>query len=608
MTTATANNLTTTPGSSTRIADVEEQLNELWAQVADTKDHSAILRATTLNMVLYTNDEQAALTLIGQVSEAHPGRAIVIATNGGQPDSLTAVPTVFCRPSLGSGEARTQVCCEEILITAGSKAIARISGAVQALLLPDLPVYIFREGDALASDPVITSLGELADGLILDSATFGDLPSALHGLAELQARPHFHMQLFDLNWQRLLPWRKALAQAFDGTEDRPLLRLIKEVEIVHHEARAQALLLLGWLASRLDWQLVAGGAGNGDSWTMRNGGGEIVLRLSSADSGSRGLQRVTVKTSRHPVAITLSEADQCLTTADGRALTVRLPPSSVGALVSLILDNPGRDRIFEAAVAVATTLCHETHLISERTGIIVVSDASALAHVAVRKFIQAGQRAIHTNGRFTVALSGGSTPRAIYELLASKTYRDQVAWAKVHVFWGDERDVPMDHQDSNQRMAHETLLTHVSIPSSNIHGIMTGYLPAAEAAARYEGNIRAFFQLAEGQFPTFDLVLLGLGEDGHTASLFPQTEALAARGIFVANPVPQLNTTRLTLTADAINNAANIVFLIAGKAKAEMVHTVFKGKLETDKYPAQRIQPKAGLLTVIVEREAASKL
>ncbi len=598
----------TTAGDTTRIANVEQKLNEIWSQIAEAEGQNAILRATTLNLVLYTNDPTGAPGLIGQISQAHPCRTIVIEVDGSAPEALTASPTVFCRPSLGSGEARTQVCCEEIMIEAGRDAVNRIPGAVQALLLPDLPVYVFHRGGITQSDPIIKNLMEAIDGLVVDSATFEDMAAGMRTMVALRDTPHFHAQLFDLNWERLLPWRRALAHAFDGTNERALFKSIRTVEVAHREARAQALLFFGWLVSRLGWQLIAGGDAN--SWTARSVQGEIAMRLNPVDSGAPGLQKVSITTGEHPLSIAFSDDKSCLIAQDGRVITMRLPPTSDGALISLILDRPDPDQVFDESLSMAVTLASEMHALSQRAGVIIANNPAALARLAAWQIVQAARHAIEKHGRFTIALSGGNTPRSIYELLAHRPYREQVQWSKVHVFWGDERDVPIDHEDSNQRMSREALLKHVPIPPGNIHGIRTGQLPAAEAAARYAADIREFFQLKQGELPDFDMILLGLGEDGHTASLFPHTDALHADGslIFVANAVPQLKTMRLTMTADAINNAENVVFLVSGNAKATVLYTVFKGPLQPDDYPAQRIQPGDGLLTVIADQDAAAKL
>jgi len=601
-------NMITTPGTSTRIGDIESQLNQLWGQIAGAEGQNAILRATTLTLVLYTNDRESAPALIGQISEAHPCRTIVIEIDDTAPDTLIAEPTVFCRPSLGSGSQRTQVCCEEICITAGRDAVSRVPGAVQALLLPDLPVFLFHHGGVSTADPIMSGLTHVIDGLIVDSASVEDIPASMRGLVGLRDMPHFHADPFDLNWHRLLPWRTALAHVFDGTNERQMLKSIQSVEITHNQARAQALLFFGWLISRLGWQLISGGDSN--TWLARSAQGDILLHLDSSEEGAPGLRSVSLTADQAPITITLSEECNCLITSDGHEMTTHLPSLTEGACISMILDAPHRDHVFDDALTTAVMLATDMHVLSQRAGVIVANSPQSLARLAARSFVQAARHAIEKRGRFTVALSGGSTPKAMYELLAQKPYRDQLDWLKIHFFWGDERNVPVDDAESNQRMAREALLNNVPILPGNVHGVQTGDLPAAETAARYAADIRAFFNLKDSELPEFDLILLGLGDDGHTASLFPHTDALRAEAsrIFVANPVPKLNTTRLTLTAGVINNAVSVVFLVSGKTKADMVYTVFKGPLQPDDYPAQMIRPEDGSLTVIADQDAAAKL
>jgi 6-phosphogluconolactonase len=198
------------------------------------------------------------------------------------------------------------------------------------------------------------------------------------------------------------------------------------------------------------------------------------------------------------------------------------------------------------------------------------------------------------------AAAGGSTPKATYEILA-RDYADELDWSKVHVFFGDERTVPPDHEDSNYRMAHEALLSYV--PVGSVHR-MRGELQPAEAAAAYEEELREFFG-ASDEPPSLDLILLGIGEDGHTASLFPETSALEIHDRWVvANPVLKLETTRLTLTVPVINSARAVNFLVAGEGKAEALKQILEGDADALQYPAKLVRPAGGPVW-IVDRAAA---
>jgi 6-phosphogluconolactonase len=230
----------------------------------------------------------------------------------------------------------------------------------------------------------------------------------------------------------------------------------------------------------------------------------------------------------------------------------------------------------------------------------VYADKERLAEAAARLFVERAQRSIDGTGRFAVALAGGSTPQRAYELLAD-AHRDDLDWGKVHVFFGDERGVPPDHEDSNYRMANEALLSRVPVGSAHR---MRGELPPPEAAADYERELRGFF----GGPPVFDLVMLGIGEDGHTASLFPRTPALDATDrLAAANPVEKLGTTRLTLTAPTINASREVVFVVAGGGKAEALKEILEGDADPRDYPAKLIRP-AGDPTWMVDRAAARLL
>jgi 6-phosphogluconolactonase len=229
----------------------------------------------------------------------------------------------------------------------------------------------------------------------------------------------------------------------------------------------------------------------------------------------------------------------------------------------------------------------------------------ALARAAAKHFIALAQEAVGARGRFAVALAGGSTPRAMYALLATGEFATRVDWTRVHIFWGDERCVPPDRPDSNYRMAREALLDHIPIPSDHVHRIQ-GEIEPALAADAYERTLQAFFTPGR---PCFDLILLGLGDDGHTASFFPGTAAIhePTRWV-VGHTVSKLNAWRVTLTPVAINAAANVTFLVSGATKAERLNQVLTGPYQPDVLPAQIVQPVKGRLLWLVDSAAAAQL
>lgn len=225
---------------------------------------------------------------------------------------------------------------------------------------------------------------------------------------------------------------------------------------------------------------------------------------------------------------------------------------------------------------------------------------------AAEEFCRIGEESIRQHGRFSVALSGGSTPKGLHHQLATE-FKSRLPWDKVFFFWGDERHVPPDFPESNFRMAKETLLSELPIPKDHIFR-MAGELPdAQQAAAAYEEILRRHFSAASGSFPRFDFMLQGVGPDGHTASLFPGTKALDERQRWVAgNWVEQHSTWRITVTYPVLNNAANVMFLVEGAGKADIVCRVLKDPAEN--LPSQRVQPVDGNLMWYMDKAAGAKL
>lgn len=230
-------------------------------------------------------------------------------------------------------------------------------------------------------------------------------------------------------------------------------------------------------------------------------------------------------------------------------------------------------------------------------------NSDELALNAAHFLVEQARQAISERGRFLVVLSGGSTPKAMHHILADKL-KDQVEWSKVFVFWGDERSVPPDDDDSNFKMAKDTLLDYVPIPESQIFRIQAELSPQ-DAAADYEQQLKVLFAGAER--PVFDLIFLGMGPDGHTASLFPHTEALKEEDHWVApNYVEKMNTWRITLTAPVINAGRHVVFLVAGASKADVLREVINGPYLPETYPSQLIAPEPGNLTWFLDEAAAA--
>ena len=240
------------------------------------------------------------------------------------------------------------------------------------------------------------------------------------------------------------------------------------------------------------------------------------------------------------------------------------------------------------------------------SNLVVYPDRPSFIDGAADFIVDLAAQAIGERGRFTLALSGGSTPRPIYARLASADYRDRIEWSKVHVFFGDERCVPPDDARSNYRMACEALLDHVSLPPDHIHRIQ-GEIDPAQAALIYEQELQQLFRTSA--FPTFDLICLGLGDNGHTASLFPGTASLREKERWIVPQYVEVMTSwRVTFTAPLINAARNSAFLVEGAGKAEVLWRILNGPYQPDVLPAQLIQPVNGELHWLVDAAAAAKL
>lgn len=236
----------------------------------------------------------------------------------------------------------------------------------------------------------------------------------------------------------------------------------------------------------------------------------------------------------------------------------------------------------------------------------VLSDLEAISHQAASVFADISRSSVAKKGRFAVALSGGSTPRRFYSLLGSDPYRREIQWRHIHLFWADERCVPKEDEESNFGFAYELFLSKISIPASNIHRVK-GEEGPEQGAKDYENDLRKFFGMSG--IPVFDLIVLGMGEDGHTASLFPgskllrETERLAVP-VYVKRP----KIDRVTLTLPVLNNAAQILFLVSGPSKAKTVHQVFGKNEKKKRFPAALIKLSHGITVWLIDREAARNL
>lgn len=241
-----------------------------------------------------------------------------------------------------------------------------------------------------------------------------------------------------------------------------------------------------------------------------------------------------------------------------------------------------------------------------RPGLLVCADAAGVARAAARQFVEWAWQFIAREGSFFVALAGGNTPRELYRLLASEEFRPQVDWAKVHLFWGDERAVPPDHAESNYGMARRELLVHIPMLNANVHRMEADRPNLGRAAQDYEEVLRRHLRLDSRGFPRFHLILLGLGRDGHTASLFPGNRKARDTSRWVSTPlVPKLGSRRMTLTLPVLNAAHNVLFLVTGAEKAEALRDVLAGTSDPP-LPAQLVTVPDGRRIFLADEAAAA--
>jgi 6-phosphogluconolactonase len=239
----------------------------------------------------------------------------------------------------------------------------------------------------------------------------------------------------------------------------------------------------------------------------------------------------------------------------------------------------------------------------------IFPDVNAIAARAADLIVESAATAIQQNNRFTIALAGGSTPKTLYALLAAEPYRSKLPWDKTHLFFGDERHVPPDDKDSNYRMANESLISKLSLKPEQIHRIKSENPDAEKAALEYEQELRASFKLSAGQLPRFDVILIGMGDEGHMLSLFPGTKALHDEGRLVkSNWIGKLYTWRVTVTAPVANNSALAIFMVTKPDKALALKGVLEGPYEPEQLPSQLLHPTNGKTVWLVDTAAAANL
>lgn len=544
-------------------------------------------RLTTTNLVVVcTGPDQARGLgpLLRELCAEFPCRCLVaILDPQAEPQDMQGWASLTCHPY-----RRQHMCCEQVILYCPGGQGESIPSLVSATLLPEVPTLSWWRGDPPLGSQFLEQLLELSDRVVFDSADFP--VSRLEAVQALVTDRYHQEQAFsDLSWGRLEGWREEIASLFDPPEATECLPALERVEIRFVPGAdplpPQPLLLAGWLASRLGWRRShLKWAGEDFRARFAGGGGQVELSLRPAwVEGHSGQPLGFLARTREGREFRVDVVRP--RRRGGRdAWRNDLEPETARWLEQMgrELSTLSRDVVYQEALESAL----EMDSFPPGPRLEVVEDLAE----AAADLLEARSRA--SEGPFRVALAGGSTPRRLYSLLAGR----DLPWERMRFFLGDEREVPADHPDSNYRMVRETLLEGSPLRPEQIFRWETERGPE-QAARAYAQALEGEFS---GAFPSLDLVLLGLGEDGHTASLFPGTPALHLHDRpAVANPLGGGRGWRLTLTFPVLNLARTALFLVSGRSKSSILRRVLAG----EPFPAGRVRAREETL-FLADREA----
>jgi 6-phosphogluconolactonase len=545
----------------------------------------------TMTFVLFIEDEAVAgwaRERVRAISEKHPSRVLVFDA------------------TLPKSEQRVEERARGEWIEAGARDLdaAGLVAALDALALPGTPVVLAWIAEGLSQDSRFPALAEHAQTVICSTSAVTDDASQLRDLIAFVER-HPNVDVHDIAYLRLRAWQELVAELFDEPEFASELANVRDVE-AECGSDAEMYYLMGWLASRLGWTPCS-------SDQFCNASGELIRFVLVHEGLPRRLSRVVLETGRLSFVAEIVREDPSVAHLAIRGLPrsaerfVPLRGLDIASLVERAILSSHQDEMFRDALdAVKRILEQRASSASQPArdpGELRVYEGPAdVARALADLFADTANRAVLQRGSFSVALAGGTTPKAAYALLGRPPLATTIPWKDVHVFFGDERCVPPDDEDSNYRMARDAFLDAVAIPSANVHR-MHGEDDPPVAARAYRKEIVA----ALGERPRLDLVLLGIGADGHTASLFPGQDPLEDDAALVravsdqSHPHP-----RITLTPAVLNAGRTIVFAVDGAAKAKTLATIRTGEYDPRNHPAQIVAPIDGKLVWLADRAAAS--
>ena len=579
------------PGGTDR---VERVLADLWSQAkSEDPDCHSVYRLSLANFVVVGHhaDQDDLGEFAAGFSAHHPSRVLLASVDPSATD-LTASLSASCRKS-PSGDG--VICWEKITLSSPPDREAGLTSAVRSLLVGRVATIVALALPLTECRRLTDEIAGRADLLVTAIREFAGVEDLIYWdcRGELATRANW----LDLTWESVRPIRRRLAGQYEDPSVRASFASASEIVCAAASEHVR-LLIAGWLVSRLGW-VVLGGNGDSGIRLRRGPDGDVVSLRFQANP--------------HPY-ITLTGAGFEDMRIDLDSAT-EPEPSPVDWASSLWperlvegLHHDRTDPVFLTAIGAALNLSKVLQGIDQPPRVTVSRDATELALLAATRFVDLAQESVDRHGRFRVVLAGGQTPEALYRCLASKEFSGRIPWDKIDWFWGDERRVPHDHPDSNYRMARGALLDHVPVLPGNVHPIPAEPSTPEESAEEYEAEIQRVFGEGAEFPPRFDLILLGLGADGHTASLFPDTglddcEQRLVWGGYVA----RLDTNRVSLTPRLINSARNVMFLVSGQSKADALAQVlyppWSGRL-----PAARVVLRDGTIEWLIDEDAADRI
>lgn len=632
--------MTTAAGASGLVARLEAELRDLWTKPGDPAAPPTS-RVCTMNIEVVAPSTELLeryTPVIDEVTATIPARAILAAIEPEREDSaLDGTATAVCWLENGHN-----ICSERITLTCRGEAVTRAASAIESLLVPELPTALVWLGRVHTDDPVFEELAAGVHRIVLDS-DYTSLSSVIEVAAWARARRD-PPEIADLAWMRISAWQELLARFFDPAGARELASKVTRVVVTQAGQPGARLgpegaLVLGWLGTRLGWTISRLA---GRLRFKRPDGVSVVVELAAVARpegvAPHTLAGIVVEAGDDRRAPRLSGtierelgsglAGAAGSTTDADVLhwrrvesgappfeqRLRLSANKAARWLERALRRPARDPAFAEAVAFAKHIVEDGLVLAREDvpevnvvtkvvpGLLIATpDGAEAAREACARIKRGIFDAIKERGSATIALSGGSSPLGAYRALA----REHIDWGKVHIFWVDERAVPPGDPRSNYGSAKAALLDAITIPAANVHRMPADAPDLAGAAAEYDAELRDTVAEKIGGVPALDLVVLGVGEDGHTASLFPGEDTVMLTDRLVAAvPARGEREARMTLTAPVLENARASVIIALGESKHDALERVWAIKGDLGETPARVVRGFRGSVTWVIDRAA----